>query len=463
MIKRSRSMVALVAATSLVVAACGDSDDDAADEPAAAEETAEEPADEPAEEPADEMTEEEPAEEPADEMTEEEDTAAEATAESDEPADEPAAVLTIWADDTRTPVFTEIGEQFTAETGVAVEVVEVDFGTIKDQIIQQGPAGEAADIIIGAHDWLGELVQSGVVSPIDLPNAGEYEQVGLNAFTWDGQLYGVPVAIENLGLFRNTDLVPEPIGDWNELLAAGEALIADGSIETIIAVQNSADPDVYHNYPLQTMYGSYIFGTNADGTYNPADLGIATDAGKTYAAAWKTWSETGVIDTTQDYDTAQLAFKEARAAFLITGPWALEQVREGAAPFAIDSFPSLDGVQGSPFVGVQGIMVNAFSENALLAQAFAADYMATQAAQERLWELGGRAPAHSAALATAAAADPDLGGFGAAGAAGQPLPAIPQMGAVWGNLTNGYKLILDGVDPGEAFQEAEDLIVEATS
>ena len=35
------------------------------------------------------------------------------------------------------------------------------------------------------------------------------------------------------------------------------------------------------------------------------------------------------------------------------------------------------------------------------------------------------------------------------------------MGAVWGNLTNGYKLILDGTDPGEAFQEAQDLIVEA--
>ena len=117
--------------------------------------------------------------------------------------------LVIWADDTRTPVFEEIGEQFTAETGVPVEVTEVDFGTIKDQIIQQGPAGEGADIIIGAHDWLGELVQSGVVAPVDLPNAAEYEQVGLNAFTWDGQLYGVPIAIENLGLWRNTDLVPE--------------------------------------------------------------------------------------------------------------------------------------------------------------------------------------------------------------------------------------------------------------
>jgi maltose-binding protein MalE len=433
-------LIAVVAGLSLVAAACGGDDDDSA-EPAA-------------DEPAATTT-------PVEETTATT-AAAEEPAATTAPAEEPAAEgLVIWADDTRTPVFQEIGEQFTADTGVPVEVVEVDFGTIKDQIIQQGPAGEAADIIIGAHDWLGELVQSGVVAPVDLPNASEYEPVGLNAFTWDGQLYGVPIAIENLGLFRNTELVPDQLTDWNEVLSTVQGELDEGTVDVGIAVQNAPDPDVYHNYPLETMYGSYIFGTNADGTYNPEDLGIATDAGKAYAAAWKDWTSTGVLDPTLDPDTAKAAFTEGRAAFYITGPWNLADVRDSGVPYAIDPFPSLDGVQGSPFVGVQGIMINAFSDNLLLAQAFATDYMATQDAQFRLFELGGRAPAHTAALADAAATDPDLGGFGAAGAAGQPLPAIPEMGAVWGNLTNGYKLILDGTDPGEAFQEAQDLIVAA--
>ncbi len=449
MIKRSRSLVAVLAASSLVLAACGGDDDTA--EPAAEEPAAEEPA---VEEPA--------AEEPAMEEPAAEEPAMEEPAAEEPAAEEPAAdALVIWADDTRAPVFSEFGDQFEAETGVPVDVVEVDFGTIKDQIIQQGPAGEGADIIIGAHDWLGELVQSGVVAPIDLPSAAEFEQVGLDAFAFDGQLYGVPMSIENLGLFRNTDLVPEPITDWNELVTTGSALVADGTADVVVAVQNSPDPDVYHNYPLQTMYGSYIFGTNADGTYNPEDLGIATPEGEAYAAAWKGWNDTGVIDATLDADTAKLAFDEGRAPFYITGPWNLADVRDSGVPFAIDSFPSLEGVQGAPFVGVQGIMVNAFSDNLLLAQAFATDFMATEDAQFRLFELGGRAPAHTAALAAAAAADASVGGFGAAGAAGQPQPAIPEMGAVWGNLTNGYKLILDGTDPADAFREAQDLIVAA--
>lgn len=434
--RKFRLLTALLLSFALIAAACGDDGDD---DTAATDDT------ETTESSTTTTTEAETDDEPAD----------------DEPADETVEALTIWADDTRTPVFQEFGEQFEAETGVPVEVVEVDFGTIKDQIIQQGPAGEGADIIIGAHDWVGELVQSGVVAPIDLPNAGDYEQVGLDAFAFDGQLFGVPIAIENLGLFRNTDLVPDPIADWNELVTTGEGLLADGSADVVVAVQNAPDPDVYHNYPLQTMYGSYIFGTNADGTYNPGDLGIAGDAGQAYAAAWNGWQDGGIIDATLDSDTALLAFNEGRAPFYITGPWNLTNVRDSGVNFAIDPFPALDGTQGAPFVGVQGIMINSFSENLLLAQAFATDYMATQAAQERLFELGGRAPAHTAALEAAAATDEAIGGFGAAGAAGQPLPAIPEMGAVWGNLSNGYKLILDGTDPGEAFQETQDLIVEA--
>ncbi len=437
MFKRFRLLLALLALVALVAAACGSDDETTETSDTTAAPTTTEA-----------MEEEETTTTEA--MEEEETTTTEAPA--------PTAELTVWADDTRTPVFQEFGAQFEADTGVKVNVIEVDFGDIDDNLIQQGPAGEGADIIITAHDTLGALVESGVVAPIDLPTASEFEQVGLNAFAFDGQLYGVPIAIENLGLFRNTDLVPEQITDWNDLVAAGEALLADGTADVIVSVQNAADPDVYHNYPLQTMYGSYIFGLNDDGTYNPSDLGIATDEGKAYAAAWKTWIDTGVLDVTLDPDTAKQAFTEGRAPFYITGSWNLNDVRDSGVNFAIDPFPILDGTQGAPFVGVQGIMINAFSENPLIAQAFTTDYMATQEAQYQLFELGGRAPAHSAALAEASAADASIGGFGAAGAAGQPQPAIPEMGAVWGNLTNGYKLVRDGTDPGEAFQEAQDLI-----
>ena len=59
----------------------------------------------------------------------------------------------------------------------------------------------------------------------------------------------------------------------------------------------------------------------------------------------------------------------------MAGPWGFETVfRESGVPYAITDFP--DG--GAPFAGVQGFMVNAFSENVLLAQAFLTEFVATE-------------------------------------------------------------------------------------
>ncbi|MGB9861003.1 MAG: hypothetical protein ACPLRP_01590, partial [Candidatus Bipolaricaulaceae bacterium] len=42
----------------------------------------------------------------------------------------PGKIL-IWADDTRAPVFREIGAEYTKATGIPVEVVEIPFGNIR--------------------------------------------------------------------------------------------------------------------------------------------------------------------------------------------------------------------------------------------------------------------------------------------------------------------------------------------
>lgn len=76
--------------------------------------------------------------------------------------------LTVWSDETRGPIISAIGEEFTATTGVSVEVVEKDFGDIRDDLVTQGPTGQGPDIVIGAHDWVGKLVQNGALAPVEL-------------------------------------------------------------------------------------------------------------------------------------------------------------------------------------------------------------------------------------------------------------------------------------------------------
>ena len=138
---------------SIALSACGGS---ATETPAVEEPAVEEPA---VEEPAAEEPMEEPTEEPMEEPTE---------APMEEPEVEPAATLRIWADDTRTPILLGLADDFLAEYNV--ELVVEDLGVVQDirsQAIIAIPAGEGPDIFIGVHDWLGAMVDSGLVAPIE--------------------------------------------------------------------------------------------------------------------------------------------------------------------------------------------------------------------------------------------------------------------------------------------------------
>ena len=196
--------------------------------------------------------------------------------------------------------------------GVTVAVLEVPFDKIRDHLSTAGPAGEGPDIIIGAHDWLGELVTNGVVAPIDLGAAADlYAHVAVKAFTYDGALYGVPYAIENIALIRNTELVPEAPATFEELEATALALQADGTVDVPLALQQDpADP--YHNYPLFSALGGYVFGQNEDGTYDADDLGIDSPGGLAAAQKFADWSNEGLISKDVSYDIMIEASRPAR-------------------------------------------------------------------------------------------------------------------------------------------------------
>ena len=119
--------------------------------------------------------------------------------------------LTIWVDGARTKMVTDLGKKFTDKYKVAVQVQELGFGDIRDQLKIAGPAKEGPDIIIGAHDWLGELVSNGLLLNLDLgAKSASVDPVALKAFTYDAKLYGLPYLIEAVSLIYNKDFVPNP-------------------------------------------------------------------------------------------------------------------------------------------------------------------------------------------------------------------------------------------------------------
>lgn len=334
------------------------------------------------------------------------------------------STLTVWVDETRQAAVEAAAEDFTAETGTAVETVLKNYDDIRTDFISQVPTGKGPDITVGAHDWLGELTTNGVVAPIELGDlADQFEDVSVEAFTQEGQVYGLPYAVENIGLIRNTALAADAPTTWDEMIAAGQA----AGTQYPVLIQTGEEGDPYTYYPLQTSFGAPVFEQNEDGSYT-SNLALGGANGEAFATWLAAQGAAGTLDTAITYDIAMEEFKSGKSPFIIGGPWMLDSF-EGM-DLAVSAIPSAGGQEAQPFAGVAGFYVSAQSDNALLANDFLLNYMSTEEAQTALYEAGHRPPALIAA-ADAASADPVTAGFREVGSTAVPMPSIPEMASVW--------------------------------
>lgn len=364
--------------------------------------------------------------------------------------------ITVWVDADRASVLEDAADDFTADTGVKVTLVQKEFGEIRDQFVQQVPTGEGPDVAVGAHDWLGVLATNGVIAPVELGDrAGEFEQVAVDAWSYEGQTYGVPYAIENIALLRNTDMVAEAPTDFDDMIAKGTA--AGAEYPFLVGLDpEAADP--YHLYPFQTSFGAPVFGTNADGSYNPDDLQIGNEGGLEFAAWLGEQGAAGVLNTNITGDLAKENFNSGKSPFFLTGPWNAPAAVEAGLNIAVDPIPSAGGQDAQPFAGVQGFFLSAESENRLAANEFLLNYIGSEEVQTALYEVGGRTPALTSAFEAAVAGDPITAGFGEVGANAVPMPSIPEMGAVWEFWGVTQVAIINGGDSAALWTKmAEDI------
>jgi maltose-binding protein MalE len=376
------------------------------------------------------------------------------------------ADLVIWASDTQTPVIQEIAVPFAEENGIVVEVQELPFGDIRQLLTVTGPQGEGPDIIVSAHDGIGEAVADGVVEPLDLSGVADgFQQVAIDGFTYEGQTYGLPYAVENIALFRNTDLVPEAPATFEEMMQIAsdfKAEHADDPTYLGVAVQVAPEGDTYHYQPFLSAFGGYIFGQNEDGTFNPDDLGVDSEGGLAAATWLQEQGAAGLLSADVTYDVMKESFGAGKAPFAVSGPWAITDQANGfevtGVPYAISPIPAREG--GEPpavFVGVQGFMVSSFSEQKDLATSFVLDYLSQESSQLAMFEAGSRPPALTSAYEQVAD-DPDVAGFGESAAAGIPLPAIQEMSFVWDSVNLAQLNTLRGGDGPAEFTAAAEQI-----
>jgi arabinogalactan oligomer / maltooligosaccharide transport system substrate-binding protein len=360
------------------------------------------------------------------------------------------STLTVWVDAERVDALKGAAEAYTDKTGVKVELVSKDNADIKDDFVQQVPTGKGPDITMGAHDWLGELSTNGVVAPIELgDSAADYLPVAIDAATYEGTVYMLPYAVENIAVLRNADLVPEAATSFDDMIAKGKA----AGLDQPFVVEQGAEGNPYHLYPFQTAFGAPVFGSNDEG-YDPTDLQLGNEGGVEFAnwLAGQGKNGTGVFNTDVDGAIAKENFIGGKSAFWLTGPWNVGAAIDAGINVAIDTVPSPTAEAAQPFAGVKGFFVSSESKNKVAANDFLVNYIGTEDVQLDLFESGNILPALSAA-AESASSDPIIEGFAAVGAEAVPMPAIPAMGAVWQYWGIAHAEVINGADPAAVWQK----------
>ncbi len=383
-----------------------------------------------------------------------------ASPSSGNPSAQPAAggELVIWADDKRAAALKPFGEKFGSENGVTVKVQAIS----KDQqttFVTASQQGSGPDVMVGAHDWIGNLVQNGAVDPVQLSaeQSGGLNPNALKAVTFNGQTYGVPYAMENLALIRNTDLAPQAPATIEALVADADKLKAAEKVSETLCLQVGQKGDAYHLYPLYSSAGGYLFGTNASGDYDPKDLGVGKPESVAAFKKIATLGEKGdgALKRSITPENSIATFTSKKCAYLVSGPWAITDVKKAGLKYDITAVPGFAGGQPArPFLGVQTFYVASKGKNKALAQEFVTNYVTTPELAVALYQAEPRPPALTAAFDQVKGGDPDLAKFIEAGKNGIPLPAVPEMAAIWDPFGKAEAAVVGGADPSSTITAA---------
>ncbi len=375
------------------------------------------------------------------------------------PAWEPGRLL-VWINgDKGYPGILEIGRIFEQNTGVSVAVEHPEGAT--DKFFHAARSGKGPDIMIWAHDRLGEWADAGLLLPLD-PDPAFLPRVfpkAWEAFTHRGRLWGYPLAMESTGLIYNKALISadEIPATLAGCAALAPRLRAQGAQAILWDYNNT-----YFTFGLLTAGGGYVFGQHPDGSYDTSDIGVNHPAAVAAMETVVDLIRQGVLPSSVSYSIAEAQMNQGKLAMFISGPFAWENLRKSGIDFGVATIPGVGGRPGRPFVGVIGAMLNRSSPNLDLAQEFLEHYLVTPSgldAMDRHVPLG--VPALIASW-QAQSADPLIAGSMANIEAGLLMPGIPEMGAFWSAMESALSTITSlRATPQEALDNARRRIVRS--
>jgi arabinogalactan oligomer/maltooligosaccharide transport system substrate-binding protein len=341
-----------------------------------------------------------------------------------------------------------------AAKGVTVTTLAVPYDAFADKITAAVPRGKGPDLFIYAQDRLGGWIEAGnTIEPIDFflddATTRRFLPTTMEAMTYRGTVYGLPLNFKVLTQIYNKRLVPNPPRTSKELVALAKKLGDPAAGRFGLAYQYA---DFYYHAALMNGFGGGVFTAGNKPTLDRAENVRALDL----LVGWI--ERENILPAEPSTALITSLFNAGKAAIVFSGPWFLGEIAP-EVQWALAPLPTLDEAGGAPmrpWMTVEGVYVAAPSKQKDAAYELA-KYL-TDAPQAKVLALEGRqTPANQSVYADPqVAADPVLQAFRKQVENAVPMPNVPEMTMVWGPATTAMNLIVKRAEtPKEAMAGAQ--------
>lgn len=379
--------------------------------------------------------------------------------------------LVLWIGEDCVEMFEDIAADYTEETGIPVIVQPYTGISVVDKLALDGPAGRGGDIYMqGGGATLSQAVEQGLFMEVD-PAEVELETKFLDGaqdiLQYKGNLYGVPLGMETVALIYNKKHVTEIPQTWEELIAFAESFnhfgddisSRDSKYGLLIDTSNS-----YYTNCILEAYGGYVFGKNADGTWNPDDLGIANDGAIAAYTMIDDLLQNNILPNEMPLSLMQSKFASGAAAFILDGPWSVPTYRNAGIDVGVVRVPDIqisENETGTPvtFADGYGLCISSYTKNPEQSVDFL-KFVSQEKYVMEYYRTTGRIPSlvecedNEELLA-----DETIDGFYAQLEHSHPQPNINELNAVWEPLqAAATSIFINGEPVADTLKSVEKII-----
>src|ERR1700693_2331868 len=177
------------------------------------------------------------------------------------------------------------------------------------------------DIVIWAHDKVGEWADAGLIAPVQISEefGNRFFSKAWQAVLHNGRIWGYPIALETVTLIYNKKLLDgSPPTQLSDLVSLNEKIKKEHpGVTTILWDYNSS----YYSWGVLASAGAYVFAKNGS-DYDLKNMGVGNRGAVEGLSKIIALIHAGVLPKSVSYGEVEDLIGQGKVAMIVSGPWA---------------------------------------------------------------------------------------------------------------------------------------------